>query len=306
MRKLYYVWLVVITLFFAGTYNKRWLYVLLVVEILVGIALYIRACCLWNGLDVGFRKKIRVVEYYEDTIIKVRMERKVKKHIGLAAIRIRLGYRQEKPPRASKMYCGICKGGDMEFMLLAPYCGVVRLELKKVWLNDWLMGFFIGRRRHDTMELFVMPQEAALQIEYPNLLQYGKAPVARLCLDLTGLEEADQELLDRFYILLNALVAGLLKGAEKVRVYWYDEGRGKAFNVEVHNFRECRKMLLELYLAGLPWVKPEEKPEEPREPVSGSYYVLDLQLRWLRHDRLIYQFSRQNLKEEIKEKTFTL
>ena len=85
-------------------------------------------------------------------------------------------------------------------------------------------------------------------------------------------EEARLSRLDDFYLLLSALIHGLLKQEIRVRVYWQRKKNGQMYQ----NGREGGFLI--------------------RNP--------DLELYW--NGRLIHQFSRQRLEREVEEMVFVL
>ena len=123
-------------------------------------------------------------------------------------------------------------------------------------------------------------------------------------------EEARLSRLDDFYLLLSALIHGLLKQEIRVRVYWqrkkngqmYQNGREGGFLIR--NPEDLRQLLLFLYKEGFPFV--DETAGELPGKAMGEGFCLnpDLELYW--NGRLIHQFSRQRLEREVEEMVFVL
>ena len=123
-------------------------------------------------------------------------------------------------------------------------------------------------------------------------------------------EEARLNRLDDFYLLLSALIHGLLKQEIRVRVYWqrkkngqmYQNGREGGFLIR--NPEDLRQLLLFLYKEGFPFV--DETAGELPGKAMGEGFCLnpDLELYW--NGRLIHQFSRQRLEREMEEMVFVL
>ena len=123
-------------------------------------------------------------------------------------------------------------------------------------------------------------------------------------------EEARLNRLDDFYLLLSALIHGLLKQEIRVRVYWqrkkngqmYQNGREGGFLIR--NPEDLRQLLLFLYKEGFPFV--DETAGELPGKAMGEGFCLnpDLELYW--NGRLIHQFSRQRLEWEVEEMVFVL
>ena len=123
-------------------------------------------------------------------------------------------------------------------------------------------------------------------------------------------EEARLSRLDDFYLLLSALIHGLLKQEIRVRVYWqrkkngqmYQNGRKGGFLIR--NPEDLRQLLLFLYKEGFPF--GDETAGELPGKAMGEGFCLnpDLELYW--NGRLIHQFSRQRLEREVEEMVFVL
>lgn len=306
MRQFYLFWLLVITLDVAVV-AEPWVYVLFGAEVLACIILYVQAQLMWNGTEVSFPDKARMLVDWRKTDLNIKLSRGDKKVSRRAAVKLRMGYRQEKRKRAQKIYCGVSRIGEVQFGTMIPYCGLVQLEMERFWITDRLMVFFVGRKRTDSMQLFVVPGESALNIECADVERSGDSSKAYLKLDLTDLQEVDQRELGAFYSLLSATVLGLLKCVSAVQVSWYDEWKQRSFCMEVTELKECRRMLVALYRTGLP--SEDETPEDAGvqvEAPDGQDFSLDLQLRWYRNDQLIYQFSPFKLSEEMGKKTFAI
>ena len=115
--------------------------------------------------------------------------------------------------------------------------------------------------------------------------------------DTAGFAGAPQIQRSAFYRLLSALVFGLLKEAAAVRVSWYiDKKNGLVNRKTVCSADECRDMLFSLYQADFTGAGAAP---------SGEYdFRLTLSLALFCGDTLLYQFSRNDLEQEIEEKVF--
>ena len=314
MRKIYLLLLLVITLDIA-VMEEPWMYILFAAEVVTGIVLFVQARLMWNGLEVGFPNKVQVMDYWRRNNLDIKLDRGGKKTTRRAAAKLRMGYRQEQKKHARKIYCGVSRIGEVKFAAKIPYCGVIQFDLEQFWINDRLMVFFAGKKISDSMLLFVMPGRNALKIAYADSERSEngspegprEGSKASVKLDLTGIQEADQRVLGNYYVVLSALVLGLLKCVSVVQVSWYDEWKQRSFCMEATGMEECREMLMALYRMGLPDV--EETPEAlsiPEDAPANLTFGLDLQLRWFRDDQLIHQFSPVDIFTEMMRQSFTI
>lgn len=314
MRKIYLLVLLIFTLDIAVMEEPR-MYILFAAEVVTSIVLFVQARLMWNGLEVSFPNKVQVMDYWRRNNLDIKLDRGGKKTTRRAAAKLRMGYRQEQKKHSRKIYCGVSRIGEIKFAAKIPYCGLIQFDLEQFWINDRLMVFFAGKKLSDSMLLFVVPGKAALNIEYAdaeqseNSSQEGprEGSVASLKLDLTGISEADQRVMGNFYVLLSALVLGLLKCVSVVRVIWYDEWKQRSCCMEATDLAECRKMLMELYRMGLPDTEETSEAASISEDDTDSPdFSLDLQLRWFRNEQMIYQFSPLDLDTEVRKQSFTI
>lgn len=126
---------------------------------------------------------------------------------------------------------------------------------------------------------------------------------AEVFADLTGSAGAPQAALSAFYTLLSALVLGLLKEAAAVRVHWYG-GQGLV-SKSAHSAVECRDMMLALYRTDFTDAGAN-RPDAQDVPLPTCDLRLTVSLALFAGDTLVYQFSPNELEQEIKEKVFTI
>lgn len=314
MKKVYIFVILLLTLDIA-VMEEPWMYILFAAEVVTCIVLFVQARLMWNGLEVSFPNKFQVMDFWRRNNLDIKLDRGGKKTTRRAAVKLRMGYRQEQKKHARKIYCGVSRIGELKFAAKIPYCGVIQFDMEQFWINDRLMVFFAGKKMSDSMLLFVMPGRDALKIEFAgaerseNGSQEGpkEGSKASVKLDLTGIQEADQRVLGNYYVVLSALVLGLLKCVSAVQVSWYDEWKQRSYCMEATDMAECRQMLMVLYRMGLP--DAEETPEAlsiPEDTPDSLTFSLDLQLRWFRDGQLIHQFPPVDIFTEMMRKSFTI
>ncbi len=132
-----------------------------------------------------------------------------------------------------------------------------------------------------------------------------------LFLNLDGIWEAKPAKLDAFYELLSALLLGLLAKISLVRVYWYDVRMKCLTQKAASDIAQCRNVMLALYqMEGAVWEEGDKLWVKGRktwgEVGIGGCFQLNLELGWYRNEVLIYQFSGENLSEEMDKKYFVV
>lgn len=113
--------------------------------------------------------------------------------------------------------------------------------------------------------------------------------------------------MDAFYRLLYSIILGLLQKEYRVKVSWYD-GNKRLAEMEILEKMQCQELFLCLYqinYSNLPDITAKALLEA--YSLSHEYYFkLDTELRWCLNENLVYQFSMENLEQEITKKIFTL
>ena len=314
MRKVYLFIIIFLTLDIA-VMEEPWMYILFAAEVVTCIVLFVQARLMWDGLEVGFPNKIQVMDFWRRNNLDIKLDRGGRKTTHRAAVKLRMGYRQEQKKHARKIYCGVSRIGELKFAAKIPYCGMIQFDIEQFWVNDRLTVFSAGKKMSDSMLLYVMPGRDALKIEFADTERNENGDLegpregskASVKLDLTGIREADQRVLGNYYAVLSALVLGLLKCVSVVQVSWYDEWKQRSFCMEATGMEECRKILMVLYRMGLP--DEEGMPEAssiPEDAPDSLTFSLDLQLRWFRNEQLIHQFPPVDIFTEMMRKSFTI
>lgn len=133
--------------------------------------------------------------------------------------------------------------------------------------------------------------------------EYEEEPEGKVCLslDMSGMSKRSPDEKDHFYILLYAVLRGLLKGGRHVLVCWDGEGQTGIYQKEVRDERECSDFLLMLYRK-----QGGTARHNGRNRMTERYDVMCLtdNLFLYMGNRLIYQFSHENLIQELTGNTF--
>ena len=238
----------------------------------------------------------------------------------------------------------------LRFSILAWHCGLMRISLDRLRVYDYFSLFSAGGKLQEEIAVAVFPAPAELQLVFSSAETGREEPETVPVCAISGesrdevrqLREYEREteetteiyLLpgeirqekkrfrkkqreeerlrqqDDFYLLLSALIQGLLKQEIRVRVYWqrkkngemYQNGREGGF--WIRNPEDCRQLLLLLYKEGFPF-RDETAGELPGEVLREGFCLNpELKLYW--KGRLIHSFSRQKLEQEMEEMTFVL
>lgn len=123
---------------------------------------------------------------------------------------------------------------------------------------------------------------------------------AELFLDLRGYDAAHRKDKDAFYELLSALLLGLLRKKEKIRVCWY---RGGRCDMEITESVQCRELLGILYRMDDRNGDEQTKEGGTLQPeMDAAGLILDMRLRLFQGKNLLCQFSGERLEEELQSR----
>lgn len=146
---------------------------------------------------------------------------------------------------------------------------------------------------------------------------------AELFLDLEGYPEASPGERDAFYELLSALLLGMLRNRDGVRVSWQGEDVGEG-TMDIAEPAQCRELLVRLYLlsAACEEELPIRESGKNRTPAGngaaagakgqrgadacGEGFSLDMHLRLAVGGRQLFQFSGERLDEELRQVQITI
>lgn len=122
-----------------------------------------------------------------------------------------------------------------------------------------------------------------------------KESLFTLWLDLSANARMRPERWDAFYEAASALILGLLRHGNAVRIYWRDGAQDCRWDVTDEPSRQ--EFFLRLY---------QSKPPSGTPEAVLTDFSLDTQLRWRRGADLIWQFDASDAVREITEKAFVI
>ncbi|MBR3569303.1 MAG: DUF58 domain-containing protein [Oscillibacter sp.] len=123
--------------------------------------------------------------------------------------------------------------------------------------------------------------------------EYEEEKEARFTLSLSLSESARNW--DAFYEVLSAIVLGLLRHRNAVRIYWRDGGRDRQW--ETTDERSRKAFFARLY---------ESEPPTGEAEAVLTDFTLDAGLNWRRGDALIWRFDASDAVREIEERAFVI
>ena len=137
----------------------------------------------------------------------------------------------------------------------------------------------------------------------PWVKEYEEDPKGQivLYLDINEMDKKEPDEKDQFYTLLYAILHGMLNADRSILVLWNEKEKSRMCHREVRDDRGCRELFLMLYrnqkmIAGRRYANPETEKE--------NLMRLTDELSWYEGKRLIFQFSQENMIQELAEIAF--
>lgn len=168
MKKVIFLFFMVITCYVAGMYRSMSLLVFALLECFLFIAMFFMPYYLKRVLTVRFLSAVDSAQKGIAQTCKICVRNKGLIAAGQFQIRMKFGYRYSRKMSRIKLFGAAGGHGESElsFQVNTPYCGLMELELEKIKLYDYLSLFSAGKRQKSHMQLVILPQENPLFIEY--------------------------------------------------------------------------------------------------------------------------------------------
>lgn len=174
MKKFTFLAVMAVTLYFAGIYRQKPMLIMLVMEIILVLIMMILPHILKRKVNVGFVKKNKSTKKNSELICQIDVSNKNKIPINKFGTQISFQYNDKKSKVKKSLYGCADTGNNsiVEFGFVAPYCGNVRVNIKKIRIYDYLSIFSCRKKINSEMNIMVFPQEKPLNIEVSYQGQY--------------------------------------------------------------------------------------------------------------------------------------
>lgn len=183
MKKLSAIVLLALMWYFAGMYHQKPLMTLVICVLIFVIGLISIAVYLKRHTDVSIPKQEDVAFKNIERVYRFETENTSRLPINHFKILFTMKYPFDKAVK--KQFNGSAmvtkKQNDSnisEFYFTAPYCGLIRIELKKLKIYDYLSIFSSSKKLRQQKEILVMPTAKNMLIELPIMGMYDEDPIA--------------------------------------------------------------------------------------------------------------------------------
>lgn len=138
--------------------------------------------------------------------------------------------------------------------------------------------------------------------------EYERESGLRMILTLTnrGRITADESGREAFYEILSALLQGLLRYADGVRVIWKNPRDLTQNELEISHAEEIKPLLLELYQISDKQFLDGMEPFVPSRAAGRVTLQFDYDLSFCSGEKLLFRFSAGNYTDEIAQKVFVI
>lgn len=167
MKKFTFLAIMAVTLYFAGIYRQKPMLIMLVMEIILVLIMMILPHILKKKVNVGFLKKNKSTEKNSELICQIDVSNNNKIPVNKFETQIFFQYDDKKSKVKKSLYgCADTKNSNIiEFGFVAPYCGNVSVNIKKIKIYDYLSVFACRKKINSEMNIMVFPKEKPLNIE---------------------------------------------------------------------------------------------------------------------------------------------
>jgi len=170
MKKLFFIFLGMLTFYLAGMYRYRSLMVLACLEAVFFLILFLLSRYFKRNLSVKVLRHSDSVEKGEPLTCGLRVDNRGKLPVSLFRIRILYGYGRGHRPAVRHIYGGSERGEKtLRFEILGSYCGMMYLNMSRLRTYDYLSLFSSSRKMEEEIRIAVFPRERALGVELPSL-----------------------------------------------------------------------------------------------------------------------------------------
>lgn len=158
-----------LTWYLAGMYRYLPLMALCGMELLLIAASYILVRIFRKKLTITFPTKSR--EAFVGEVFSCKLSAHYGGRLPISCFRLRIkgGYAGEKRRKAWKIYGSLADGKEeMEFTVMAQYCGMIQFRIEKLKLYDYFSLFSVKKKLGEEMQVAVFPKEWAMQIKWQS------------------------------------------------------------------------------------------------------------------------------------------
>ena len=168
--------------YFAGMFRQTWMMVLAVCIGLLAVLMTAAAIYQRLRLRLSLLKSRSIAFKKLEKEVAIKAENRSRLPVNRYKVKLLIRYTTDKT--GVKRRLNGCAGGRKEnddniseFYINAPYCGVIRIELKKISVFDPLTLFSSGARIKGSGEILVFPVEKRMNLIMPAVGSYDDIPL---------------------------------------------------------------------------------------------------------------------------------
>ena len=161
--------LIFLICYIAGMYRSLPLMVLGIGELLLFVIMAFLSRHFLKGLSVGFTKSGESAGEGSDVPCHITVKNSGRLPVGRFELRLHSCYVQDDRCMKTKLYGGAKQGeSSLMFLLSVKYCGMVRVEIDRLRVFDYLFLFRAGKTVKEEMKVAVFPKEQALDVRFSS------------------------------------------------------------------------------------------------------------------------------------------
>lgn len=187
MRKVIFILIAAVTLYFAGMYKSLSLMVMFFAELVLCLVMFAISIVLSRKIEACFLNDISGAVVNTPQGIRISVKNNSIIPINKAKIKLKFKYSDGKK-KVKKLYFSAAPRSTevISFFVTAPCCGLLNMKLTKVYAYDLLSLFSFPKRAKSVLGLNILPNTLPISINNTSMLSPESAYDLELSYDTSG------------------------------------------------------------------------------------------------------------------------
>ena len=178
MKKIAFLLFAVLTVYFASMYRLASLTTLFIAQILVFLAMFLLSRYLLHTTNIVLQSPVKIAQKERDVLCCLSVRHAGRIPVGLIRLRLRYRYLRETKPRTQII--AVDAAHTQELSIRGLYCGLLHLEIDRLWTYDYLQMFSPGKQITNVLTLPVFPNGRALRFVHTAGNHETFVPIERM------------------------------------------------------------------------------------------------------------------------------
>ncbi len=168
MKRIGFLSLILATWYIAAMYKQPALMALALTELFLFVGMFFMSRFFKRRMDVCFEKRKDETVKGKNYMCRVRLENRGWMPAGRLGIRLRYGFKDEEHPGKIRLAAAFSEGKreSTGFSLTASRCGILHMEMDRLWVYDYLSLFRSEKKMEASMQLAVFPPKETMDFSW--------------------------------------------------------------------------------------------------------------------------------------------